>query len=207
MEIAANVLAAAADEGANGGVCHRSLAQMTLQTVGDYARLTTEQRNRFAQVPHWLEQIVQSVVTHYQGIPGDRASLVRALGFHAASELLGDRENAILDRVIRFEGKESGLNRYMNEQATKRMIQGHWYHPWAYILIHGQHNGSGVEAEHFEYALNALNLCVQYQPHSADQIHAWAMEGFNTFIELQQRLFREIRQESAIWLQPALALQ
>jgi hypothetical protein len=207
MEIAANVLAAAADEGANGGVCHRSLAQLTLQTAGDYAKLTTEQRNQFAQVPDWLEQIVESVVTHYQGTPGSRASLIRALGFHAASELLGDRENAIIDRVIRFEDKESGFNRYMNQQADKQMIQGHRYHPWAYILIHGQYNGSGVEAEHFEYALNALNLCIQYEPHSAEQIQTWALEGFSLFIELQQRLFREIRQESAIWLKPAVSLR
>ncbi|HEY9642631.1 MAG TPA: hypothetical protein V6C57_19245 [Coleofasciculaceae cyanobacterium] len=206
MQIATHVLAAAADEGANGGVCHRSLAQLTLQTAGDYARLTTEQRNQFAQVPTWLEQIVQSLVIHYQGTPGDRASLVQALGFHAASELLGDRENAVIDQVIRFEGKASGFNRYMNEPVRQQMIQGHRYHPWAYILIHGQHEGAGVEAEHFEDALNALNLCAQYQPHLSDQIQTWALEGFSTFVKLQQRLFFEMRQESSIWLQPAATL-
>jgi hypothetical protein len=199
MEIAANVLAAAADEGAQGGVCHRSLAQLTLQTIGDYASLSVERRNQFAQVPEWLSQIVQSVVANYQGIPGNRASLVRALGFHAASEYLGDRENAVIDRVIRLENGETGFNRYMKEQATRGQINGHFYHPWSYILIHGRHDGSGVEAEHFEYALQALNLCVEYQSVSVDLIETWVMEGFGQFVKLQQRLFDEIHQEARAW--------
>lgn len=206
MEIAANVLAAAADEGANSGVCHRSLAQLALKSLGDYAGLSTNARNQFAPVPDWLDRIVQAVVAQYQGTPNDRASLIRALGFHTASELLGDRENALIDRVIRFENKGSGFDHYMNHYASKGMIHGHAYHPWAYILIHGKYNGTGVEAEHFEYALNALNLCVQYQNIKVEQIQTWVVEGFRAFIFLQQHLFRCIEQECIDLMQPSIAV-
>jgi hypothetical protein len=206
MEIAANVLAAAADEGANGGVCHRSLAQLTLSALGDYAGLSTDARNQFSPVPDWLNQIVQAVVEQYQAIPNDRVALIRALGFHAASELLGDRENALIDRVVRVENRGIGFDHHMHHCTKKRMINGHAYHPWAYILIHGKHNGSGVEAEHFEYALNALNLCVQYQNVEVDQIQAWVSEGFRSFVFLQQHLFRCIEQECIDLLQPSIAV-
>lgn len=195
MEIAAQVLSAAADEGANDTPVHRALAQLTLKTVGNYAGLSDDERNEFAKVPAWLDEIVDAVVSGYQGTPGDIASLIRAMGFHLASEILGDREYALLDTVIRYENKDIGFDRYLRQQATPVKIQGHRYTAWSWILIHSRHDGCGVEIEHSECALTALNMAVRYRPESDQQMLNWAREGFAAFVELQQRLFKETYQE------------
>lgn len=194
MEIATKVLKAAADEGAYGA-SHRSLAQATLKAVGDYAELSDDERNQLSQIPAWLDEIVKQVITVYQGNPGDLASLIKGLGCHTASEILGDHEYSLLDTIVRYENRKTGFDYYLNEVSTPVEIQGHRYNPWCWVMIHSRHEGSGVEVEHFEYAIEALNLCVLYTNESQQQIIHWAMEGFRAFVELQQQLFREIYRE------------
>lgn len=193
MQISTQVLAAATDEGADG-VAHRSLAQITLKTIGDYAALSVSERNRFAEQPTWMTQIIESLIANYQGSPNNVESLVRSMGFHAASEMFGDRENALIDKAIRFDRKGMGFDAYL-KKAKPVKIQGHSYHPWCYILIHGSYDKVGIEAEHFEYALQALNLAALYSSESKEQILEWALAGFSSFVELQQRLFHEIYRE------------
>ncbi|MGF1589883.1 MAG: hypothetical protein ACFCU7_11680 [Pleurocapsa sp.] len=195
MDIAAQIMSAAADEGANGTPVHRALAQFTVKTVGDYANLNDIERNEFANIPDWLKQIVQEVVSIYEGKIDDQASMIKAMGFHMASEMLGDREYALLDMVVRHENKGIGFDRYLKQKAKPVLINDHRYTPWSWVVIHSRHDGSGVEAEHSEFAISALNMAVRYGSASEKQMKAWAEEGFRTFVELQQRLFREICRE------------
>lgn len=144
---------------------YRALDQILLQTVGDYARLSGPERHRIAQVPTWLREITQSLVNQYPGTPGDIASLVRALGFHAASEMVG--EPAVLDRLLRYDC------------------------PWNHLI----QSQAGRE-EHCQQALNTLNLILDYRIELPEQIKAWVYEGYQSFIDVQQRLFHEIYRES-----------
>jgi hypothetical protein len=194
FQISAEIMVAASDEGAYG-ITHRELAQLLLSKAGDYAGLSIDERNQFSHVPAWLDEIVKDVMTAYQGKPGDVVSLIRAIGFHTASEMLGDREYALLDMIIRYENRGVGFDRYLREQTTPVQIRGHQYDPWCYVLIHGKHEGSGAEARHFVHVLEALNMVVRYRPESEQQIAEWVLEGYQAFVELQQRLFREIYSE------------
>jgi hypothetical protein len=194
MQLAAKVMIAAADEGGYS-VSHRSLAQATLKTVGDYTGLSADQRNQLSRVPAWLDEIVDALIAGYQGTPGDIASLIQAIGFHAASEMLGDREYALLDMVIRYENRGIGFDRYLRDQTSPILIEGHRYDPWCYVLIHSKHESSGLEIEHAECALEVLNLLATYRTESEQQIQEWVFEGFKGFVELQQRLLREIYRE------------
>lgn len=195
MDIAAQVMSAAADEGANNTPVHRALAQLTVKTVGNYAELSDEERNQFAKVPNWLEEVIRNVIFNYEGIINNEASLVRAMGFHMASEMLGDREYALLDMIIRYENAGIGFDRFLKQKATPSQINGHRYTPWSWIIIHSKHDGSGVEAEHSEFAISALNMAARYGSASEQEMMTWAKEGFAAFVELQQRLFREICRE------------
>ncbi len=194
FQISAEIMIAASDEGAYG-ITHRELAQLLLTTAGDYAGLPINERNQFSQVPVWLDEIVQDVMTAYQGTPGDVVSLIRAIGFHTASEMLGDREYALLDMIVRYENQGVGFDRYLQEQTSSVPIRGHRYDPWCYVVIHGKHEGTGAEARHFVHVLEALNMVVRYRPESEQQIIEWVLEGYQAFVELQQRLFREIYRE------------
>jgi hypothetical protein len=195
MDIAAQVMSAAADEGANNTPVHRALAQLTVKTVGNYAELSEEERNQFARVPNWLEEVIRNVIFNYEGIINNEASMVRAMGFHMASEMLGDREYALLDMIIRYENAGIGFDRFLKQKATPVQINNHRYTPWSWIVIHSRHDGSGVEAEHSEFAISALNMATRYGSASEQQMMTWAKEGFSAFVELQQRLFREICRE------------
>ena len=194
FQISAEVMIAASDEGSHE-ITHRELAQLLDRTLGDYAELSTEERNAVAQAPDWLEEICQETMAKYQGTPGDAESLVKAIGFHAASELMGDREYALLDMIIRYENEGIGFDRYLKQETKATKIGKHRYLPWGYILIHGKYEGTGAEAKHFVHVLNALNMVLECRPESEEQLTEWVLEGFKSFVELQQSLFGKIFKE------------
>jgi hypothetical protein len=194
MQISTRVMVAAADEGAYG-ISHRSLAQLMLKAVGNYARLSTHERNQFSNTPVWLNEIVDTIIATYQGTPGNIASLIRAMGCHTASEMMGDLEYALLDKIIRYENRGIGFDDYLRNEASPVTIEGHRYDPWCYILIHSKHESSGLEIEHFESALEALNMVASYSSEPEQQIIEWVLQGFKAFVESQQCLFIEIYHE------------
>jgi hypothetical protein len=190
LDIAAKVLAATIDEHADAGaqqVTHRTLAQATMKAIGDYAELSDIERNKIAQTPDWMQPILVDTVSGYQGIIGDLQALVTALGFHIGSELLADREYALIDKVVRHNNRGVGFDAYLHGKQVE--IGGKRLSPWYWIVVHGKHNSSGVEAEHCQLGIDALNLMAQYRPESADTILAWASKGFLDFADVQQRLF------------------
>jgi hypothetical protein len=194
FQISAEVMIAAADEGSHE-ITHRELAQLLTKTLGEYAELSTGERNQISSVPQWLDDICQETMAKYQGTPGDAESLVKAIGFHAASELMGDREYALIDMIVRYENEGIGFDRYLKQETKATKIGKHKYLPWGYILIHGKYEGTGAEAKHFVHVLNALNMVLETRPESEEQLTGWVLEGFKSFVELQQSLFRKIFQE------------
>jgi hypothetical protein len=198
MEIAAKVFAATIDEHADQGakyIPHRTLAQITLKAVGDYAGLTEKERNQFAVTPTWMKEVLNDTVTKYQGVPGDAASLIRGMGCHVASEMLADREYALLDKVIRHDHKGRGFDAFLRNGDGKAKINGHSFSAWYWIVIHSKHQGAGVEAEHSDFALEAIDLAAAYRPESTQQIREYALQGFADFVAIQQRVFAEIAKE------------
>jgi hypothetical protein len=198
MEIAAKVFAATIDEHADQGakyVPHRTLAQITLKAVGDYAGLTEAERNEFAVTPTWMKEVLNETVTKYQGVPGNAAALIRGMGCHVASEMLADREYALIDKVIRHDYRGKGFDAFLRNGDGKAKINGHNFSAWYWIVIHSKHQGVGVEAEHSEFALEAIDLAAAYRPESTQQIREYALQGFSDFVSIQQKVFAEISRE------------
>jgi hypothetical protein len=209
FNLAAKVMIAASDEGTNDGAPHRTLAQLLLRTMGDYAELSIDERNQFADVPAWLTEICDGIMEGYAGVPGDAASLIRSMGFHAASELFGDIEYALVDKVVRYDNKNVGFDAFLRKTPVAELC-GHRYHPWGYVLVHASHQGAaGVEACHFECVVDALNMVGNYRPESTEQIMQWVLEGFEQFMNLEQDMFRRVDEECQAFVkqsvkQPAL---
>ena len=204
LEIAARILAATIDEHADKGqkcAPHRALAQATLKSIGDYAALTVDERNHLSCPPNWMQGALENTVQGYQGVPGDIHSLIRALGFHAASEILASFEYSIIDKVVRHDNRNTGYDAYLRRIHDRVEIEQGLFSAWYWIVIHGKHQGSGVEDEHFQSALEALDLASHYRTESAQQIQQWALQGFSDFAEIQQKLFKEITRESSEYLQ------
>ena len=134
FNLAAKVMIAASDEGTNDGAPHRTLGQLLLRTMGNYANLSVAEQNQFADVPAWLTDICDGIMTGYAGVPGDAAALIRSMGFHAASELFGDIEYGLVDKVVRYDNKNVGFDAFLRKTPVAELC-GHRYHPWSYILV------------------------------------------------------------------------
>jgi hypothetical protein len=204
FNLAAKVMIAAADEGTNDGAPHRTLAQLLLRTIGDYADLSIDERNQFANVPLWMTDICNGIMEGYAGVPGNAASLIRSMGFHAASELFGDIEYGLLDKVVRHDNKNVGFDAFLRKTPAAELC-GHRYHPWCYVLIHASHEGAGgVEASHFECVVDALNLVGDYRPESKAQIMQWVLEGFGQFMDLEQDMFSRVDEETQVFVKQSV---
>lgn len=198
MDIAAKVIAATIDEHADQGakyVPHRTLAQATLKAIGDYAGLTEQERNELAVVPDWLNEVLDNLFRSYQGVPNDPAALIRAMGFHAGSEILADGEYAAIDKVVRYNYRGRGFDAYLQSGNGKLRVNERQFGAWYWIVVHGKHGSVGVEVEHFNMALEAIDLAAKYRPESAQKVREYALEGFNEFAAIQKKLFTEIARE------------
>jgi hypothetical protein len=201
LEIAAKVLAATIDEHADAGaqnVPHRTLAQITLKAVGEYSKLSNIELNKIGETPKWMDTIIDDLIAGYQGQIDHPQFLATALGFHIGSELLADQEYSLLDKVVRYTHRGKGFDAWLRGKQVE--IEGKKISPWYWVVVHGKHNASGVEAEHFQLALDALNLFAQDRPESHDLIFSWAANGFLQFADLQQRLFNCIKVENMMTL-------
>jgi hypothetical protein len=196
LEIAAKIFAATVDEHADAGadnVPHRTLAQATLKAIGEYAQLSDTQLNQAAQTPEWMNEIITIALDGYSGKIGDVEALATSLGFHIGSELLADREYSLIDKVVRYTNRGTGFDTWLKGKQVE--VGGKNLSPWYWIVIHGKHNSTGVEAEHCQLAIDALNLLAQYRPESQATILKWASKGFLDFAQLQERLFEDIHTE------------
>ncbi|MDJ0733641.1 MAG: hypothetical protein QNJ47_06055 [Nostocaceae cyanobacterium] len=198
LKVAARVIAATIEEHSDKhykGFTHRNLAQATLKAVGDYAGLSVQERNEFAKVPNWLTSLLTAAISAYEGVPGNIEALIKAMGVHAASEMLADREYTLIDKVVRYEKSGIGFDKYLRDTHGKVELDGKQFSSWYWIAIHGSYQEAGVEKEHYEAALDALNLAVQYSPYSEEEVQNLVFQGFSGFVQLQQSLFQKLQEE------------
>lgn len=197
VTIAAHVFSATIDEHHDKSyrVTHRMLAQAMLKAIGDFAGLSAEERNRMADKPQWYLDLIQGAIDTYPGRVGDVKALFQAMGCHCASELLADREYSLMDRVIRKEHGDRGFFRYFKESSKHVEIAGASLNTYCWIPLHGEHAKSGVEHDHFEAAVKAMDLAAMYRPEPRELLRQWVLEGFQAFVDAQQGLFREMQRE------------
>ncbi|MBW4506462.1 MAG: hypothetical protein KME64_08135 [Scytonematopsis contorta HA4267-MV1] len=198
LKVAARVISATIEEHSDKrykGFTHRNLAQATLKAVADYASLSVSERNEFAKIPDWLTSLLTDAVSAYEGVPGNLEELIKAMGFHAASEMLADSEYTVIDKVVRHEKSGTGFDKYLKDVHGKVELDGKQFSAWYWIAIHGSFQESGVEKEHYKAALEALDLAVQYSPYPQEKTRSLVFEGFRIFVQIQQALFQELRQE------------
>ncbi len=207
LKIAAGVFSATIDEHSDQNyknLPHRTFAQATLKAVGDYANLSIIRRNEYAKVPGWLNSLLVSTVDAYEGKIGDLEQLIKSIGVHVGSEMLADREYMIIDEVVRRHNSGTGFDKYLKETHGKVDFDGEKISSWYWVAIHGSAQKSGVEKDHYEAALNALDMVVKYSPYTEEKVRNLAFEGFSILADVQQNLFKEIQKECLVLLDKEL---
>jgi hypothetical protein len=197
MDIAAYVLDGTVDEHRDKGhgVPHRTLGRAMRKAAADYAGLSLEERNDLSRVPGWLEDLVSRTIDCYSGVADDAETLVRSLGVHIASEALADREYAVIDTVFRAERHHEGFYQYLRERDYRVEIDDQRVHAYAWVTIHATFQSHGVEMEHLEGAIKALQLAARYRPEPPEKTFALAREGFQQFSAIQREFFDNVAKE------------
>ena len=195
MDVAAKVFAASVEEfrDPRTGVSHRTLSYALLDKIAEYADLSTEEIHHIASLGTWLDDIIPQVEAGYDADPNNLCSLIEAMGFHAATETIGGHEFSIINSVIFSKQRSDRFGQFIKSSKVK--FAESTVSPWYWIVIHGTENTVGVEADHSDDAINALNLAVQYTSVSEEQIIAWAGKGFAKFAHVQETFFQRLQDE------------
>jgi len=195
MDVAAHVFSASIEEfrDPRTAVSHRTLSYALLDKLAEYANLTPAEANQIAQSGSWLPEVLESVREGYAACPDDLSSMVRAIGFHAGAETIGGSECSIINAVFFSEQKHHSFGQFI--RRSKLQFPQGVVSPWYWIVIHGTFETKGVEADHSDDALLALNQAVQYTDATEAQIIEWARQGFAHFAHVQTLFFQRVQQE------------
>src|SRR4051812_33799443 len=182
-EVAADFFYAAVDEFDDRATpwrdTHRTLAQATLKGMGSFFGYSPAQLNDVLRVNAATEQAMQ-LVWHGYGVGAqlEDPRLFRAMGFHTGSEILADQEFVVLDHALR--ANRGDLVAAL--EAMKVPILGQTHNAYYWIRIH-----TGVEAEHFDAALQGVNNALRFYSGESDleTVKRWILEGFKTFADVQ----------------------
>ena len=191
MLIAQHVFAATVDEFGDSkqrGLTHRTLAQGTVEAAARYACLTRHRREQLSHLPVQYLPVLHAFIREYQGEVGNARALIRALGFHLASEQRADREYALIDEVFCHTSWGKEFKAWLAD--NKRVeLAGESIPAWYWVATHGHYGGTGVEWEHFDEALGAIRLARLYSPISVDEFDHLIEVGYQAFIDLIDTAF------------------
>ena len=195
MDVAAKVLAASIEEFTDPrtGVSHGTLSYALLDKLAEYADLTDAEINQIAQPESWLLAIISFVKTAYRAESDNLESIIRAIGFHVATETVGDDEFSIINAVLFSQNSDRNFARFIRKSKVS-FPQGR-VSPWYWIVIHGTNSTKGVEIKHSAEAFAALNYIANYTDVSEKQIIAWAGQGFADFAHIQTTFFKQVQKE------------
>ncbi|MBW4489822.1 MAG: hypothetical protein KME12_18725 [Trichocoleus desertorum ATA4-8-CV12] len=195
MDLGAKIFTASIEEfiDPRTGVSHRTLSYGLLDKLAEYANLSNAEIQEIAHSGSWLDNLLKQVQIAYQGQPDDLPSLVRAIGFHVATETVGDNEFSIINSVIFSQQRDRSFGHFIRNSKLN-FSQG-TVSPWYWIVVHGTLDTKGVEQRHSAEAFSALNDVVQYTSASEAQVIEWAGQGFAEFAQIQTSFFEQVQRE------------
>jgi len=184
---------------------HRCLAQATVIGTAQFLRpnfvpkretspftddsVSASRIGRILREPLWLQGLNDRVAQGYgSGTPDDGPSVFHAMGFHLGSELLADQEFSLIDEALR--ATQPDLVAHL--ENTTINIGGQDHNAYYWIRIHSGHGG-GVEAEHFDAAMESVRLAFQYtSDRQRDAFRHQLMLGFKRFATDQDEFFEHV---------------
>ena len=191
-EVARYVFFAAIDEFDDRGTTHpdthRTLAQATLKETASFWGFDKETVERLTRRSRCTRQAVEYVRNWYGiGHSFTESGLFRGMGFHMGSEILADEEFNILNRVMR--ARFPDLVEHL--EGVKVEHVGHRHNAYYWVYIHGT---GGVEADHFDSAVEGVNVALAfYNGHAThEQVISWVLEGVREFARVQTMFMMDL---------------
>lgn len=167
---------------------HRCMAQAALISMKDYFGLGDAALEE--DEPADLLAVNDGVMAGYTGQPatadGRAAQAFWAIGYHLGSELLADQEFSLIDEHLRQH--QAALVHHLMRSTVQ--LAGGTHRCYAWVGVHSGHGG-GVEADHFDYALQGAHSALRFLVggDSAAAVRA-LQDGFCAFERDHARFFR-----------------
>lgn len=166
---------------------HRCMAQASLLSMQEFFGLGDELLEE--EEPAELRAVNDTVLAGYTGQAdagtGIVAQVFSAIGYHLGSELLADREFSLIDEYLRQQRSE--LVQHLMRSTVVLAGGGHRCYAW--VGVHSGH-GSGVEADHFEHAVQGARKALRFlAAGSAGEAMAALVAGFRAFERDHARFF------------------
>ena len=172
---------------------HRCLAQATviggLGFLRRWGELRSEDIPSYLDRPAWLDYVERGVLCGYGHSTPDTIDFIyHAMGFHLGSEILADQEFSMLDKFI--QQKFPRLHEWLTSKTIN--VDGIEFPAYSWISIHSGH-GKHVEADHFEAALEGVNLSFQYiNPTLHSRMLSRINDGFLAFAKNREDFFSQV---------------
>lgn len=172
---------------------HRCLAQATVVGCLEYLvaneTLTSDIAAGLLDRPKWLDFIEHGVLCGYgHSTPDTMDFIFHAMGFHLGSEILADQEFSIFDEFI--QSRFPDLHKYLLD--TEVVVAGTKFPAYSWMRIHSGH-GKHVEADHFESALEGVNLGLGFIPtESVARMQKRLNSGFLDFARNREDFFNQV---------------
>jgi hypothetical protein len=158
---------------------HRCMAQASLLAMAELLGTGLDVLNE--EDPPPLQEVNADVRRGYLGLSalaeGAVQQVFSGMGFHLGSELLADREFSVIDKFLRSRHADL-VQRLMRKKVQ---LAGSEHRCYAWIGVHSGHGG-GVEADHFNFAVNGAREALRYlDPSHQAQALKGLNEGFRAF--------------------------
>jgi hypothetical protein len=167
---------------------HRCMAQAALISMKDFFGLPDAALEE--DEPPELLAVNDGVISGYTGQPaaaeGRVAQAFWAMGYHLGSELLADQEFSLIDEHLRQHQPE--LVHHLMRSTVQ--LAGGTHRCYAWVGVHSGHGG-GVEADHFDYALEGAHSALRFLVGGDGALAVRALkDGFRAFEQDHARFFR-----------------
>lgn len=177
----------------NGGrASHRALAQAFMIALIDCLKPehAIDSTKILLVEPDWLVKMNKQTPEHYLGNfvnDHDSMNVYAGMGYHIGSEWLADQEFTIIDRMMakHIPDIRSDLIH------SKITFMGRVHPGYAWITAHSG-SGDAVEQDHYEKAIQAADLALQYTPlYMKDNALSYVKSGINRFAEAHAEFFNQ----------------
>jgi hypothetical protein len=167
---------------------HRCMAQAALISMKDFFGLPDAALEE--EEPAELVAVNDGVLEGYTGQPaaaqGRAAQAFWGIGYHLGSELLADQEFSLIDEHLRQH--QPTLVHHLMRSTVQ--LAGGTHRCYAWVGVHSGHGG-GVEADHFDYALEGAHRALRFLVGADTAAAVQALkEGFRAFERDHARFFR-----------------
>ncbi len=175
------------------GMPKRMEAQVTLETVANFAGLDNRQRKQLQANPVLLQSCINQYKQRYSAKTNDQASIIKALGYHLMSEIRKPDEFKVIHEIIFYDYSTYPLRSWFAMHSI-RTYENHQIATWSWISEQMSEE-KGINSNDFSDAYQAIKNARRYVRLPLKEFDRLIIEGGKEFLEDMNNFFSILTSE------------